>query len=92
MQRQVRAFLIAAAGLLAAQLATAGGPLGVRTNGQPYVWSTTGEIQYRTDGGPLSGTVTEAQARARVARPAGGRESGRSRAGAPSTPVLLSPA
>jgi len=67
MQRQVRAFLIAAAGLLAAQLATAGGPLGVRTNGQPYVWSTTGEIQYRTDGGPLSGTVTEAQARARVA-------------------------
>lgn len=67
MQRTGRGLLFAAAGLLAAQIATAGGPLGVFTNGQPYVWSTTAEIQYRTDGGPLSATVNEAAARARVA-------------------------
>jgi hypothetical protein len=54
------------AGALAASIATAGGPLAVRTNGQPYLWSTGAQISYRTDNGPLSASVTEAQARPRV--------------------------
>ncbi|HEY7753069.1 MAG TPA: hypothetical protein VH856_04570 [Steroidobacteraceae bacterium] len=44
----------------------AGGPLQVRGNGQPYVWSTAADIQYRTDNGPLSGTVSESSAQSRV--------------------------
>ncbi len=67
MRRPGNAVLSAAAGLLVVQVATAGGPLSAFTNGQPYTWSTTAEIQYRTDGGPLSATVSEASARARVA-------------------------
>ena len=52
--------------LLPASAAFAGGPLGVRSTGAPYVWSTAAPIAYRTDNGPLSAIVTEAQARARV--------------------------
>ena len=65
MRRHGSAFLFAAAGLIAAGLASAGGPLGVFTNGEPYVWNAA-TIQYRTDGGPLSATVTEQTARTRV--------------------------
>jgi hypothetical protein len=52
--------------LLPTTLAHAGGPLLVRSNGTPYVWSTASAITYRTDNGPLSATVDEAQARSRV--------------------------
>ena len=38
----------------------------MRDTGDPYVWSTM-PIAYRTDNGPLSAAVTEAQARSRVA-------------------------
>ena len=65
MRRHGSALLFAAAGLIAAGLASAGGPLGVFTNGEPYVWNAA-TIQYRTDGGPLSATVTEQTARTRV--------------------------
>jgi len=53
--------------LLPVNLAHAGGPLLVRDNGVPYVFSTAAPIPYRTDNGPLSATVTEATARSRVA-------------------------
>ena len=56
-----------AATLLYSGAAQAGGPLTVRSNGAPYAWSTTADIVYRTDNGPLSGTVNEAAVRARVA-------------------------
>jgi hypothetical protein len=52
--------------LLPAGAAFAGGPLAVRSTGAPYVWSTAAPIAYRTDNGPLSAIVTEAQAQARV--------------------------
>ena len=65
MRRCGSALLFAAAGLLAAGVASAGGPLTVFTNGEPYVWNTA-TIQYRTDGGPLSPTVNEPAARTRV--------------------------
>ena len=65
MRRRGSALLYAAAGLLAAGLASAGGPLAVFTNGEPYVWNTA-TIQYRTDSGPLSATVNEPAARTRV--------------------------
>ncbi len=54
------------AGLLAAASATAGGPLTVRTNGLPFVWDTRSAIQYRTDDGPLSASVSKSQAITRV--------------------------
>ena len=54
------------AGMLAGSVASAGGPLLVRTNGQPFIWSTAAPIQYRTDNGPLSASVGEAAARSRV--------------------------
>ncbi len=66
MRRATRAALVALSGVLAAGLASAGGPLIVRTNGQPFVWNTTSAIPYRTDHGPLSATVNETQARTRV--------------------------
>ncbi len=49
--------------------AGAGGPLPnlVRPSGASFVWSTAAEIQYRTDNGPLSTTINEAAAQARVA-------------------------
>ncbi len=52
--------------LMAGSLAQAGGPLLVRTTGAPFVWSTAAEVQYRTDNGPLSATVTEPTAQGRV--------------------------
>jgi hypothetical protein len=52
--------------LLSGDVAYAGGPLIVRDTGAPFVWSTAAEVQYRTDNGPLSATVTEATARTRV--------------------------
>jgi hypothetical protein len=54
------------AGLAAAGVAIAGGPLAVRTNGAAYLWNTATAIQYRTDNGPLSASVTESAARSRV--------------------------
>jgi hypothetical protein len=64
--RATGGFVVLAAGLAAAGIAAAGGPLAVRTNGQPFTWSTTAAVQYRTDGGPLSATVDNAAAQARV--------------------------
>ncbi|MGH8131086.1 MAG: hypothetical protein ACRES3_09570, partial [Steroidobacteraceae bacterium] len=55
-----------AAILLPGRAAHAGGPLLVRSTGAPFVWSTAAPIAYRTDNGPLSATVAEAAARARV--------------------------
>jgi hypothetical protein len=46
--------------------AIAGGPLFVRANGLPFVWSTSAPIQYRTDNGPLSTETNEGTARSRV--------------------------
>ena len=66
MSRAIRHALAALAGLLAASLASAGGPLAVRSNGQPFLWSTSSAIQYRTDDGPLSSSVNESAARSRV--------------------------
>lgn len=66
MDIRTRTMLVTAAALAAAPFAQAGGPLAVRSNGLPYLWSTAGEIQYRTDNGPLSATVNETAIRARV--------------------------
>lgn len=52
--------------LCTAGTADAGGPLFVRANGLPFVWSTAAPIQFRTDNGPLSTETGEAAARARV--------------------------
>jgi len=46
--------------------AWAGGPLLLRSNGTPFVWDTAAPIAYRTDNGPLSASVNEGAARARV--------------------------
>ena len=54
------------AGPAAAGLAVAGGPLFIRSNGQPHLWNTASPIAYRTDNGPLSASVAEAAARTRV--------------------------
>src|SRR5687768_15538979 len=62
----MRRLLIAAILIAAAGSAGAGGPLIIRTNGLPYVWDTSTPILYRTDNGPLSATVDQAQAQARV--------------------------
>ena len=56
----------ALAALLAGSAAYAGGPLAIRSNGLPYVWSTAAAISYRTDDGPLSASVNESSARTRV--------------------------
>lgn len=65
MRRSSRLFaaLVAA---FAGAAAVAGGPFIVGSNGVPFVWSTAAPIQFRTDNGPLSPTVNEATARARV--------------------------
>ncbi len=52
--------------LCTAGTANAGGPLFVRANGLPFVWSTAAPIQFRTDNGPLSTETNETEARARV--------------------------
>jgi len=62
----MRRSLLAAILISAAGTAGAGGPLFVRSNGLPFVWSTAAPIQYRTDNGPLSPTVNQAQAQVRV--------------------------
>jgi hypothetical protein len=62
----MRAGLALIAGALAAGAASAGGPLAIRDDGETFLWSTATAIQYRTDDGPLSDTVTESQARTRV--------------------------
>jgi hypothetical protein len=64
--RPAGALAVFSAGLLAAGTAVAGGALAIRTSGEPFTWSTASAIQYRTDGGPLSPTVSNAQAQARV--------------------------
>ncbi|MGH8196972.1 MAG: hypothetical protein ACRETI_02275 [Steroidobacteraceae bacterium] len=46
--------------------AWAGGPLLLRSNGTPFVWSTAAPIAYTTDNGPLSASVNEGAAQARV--------------------------
>ncbi len=46
--------------------AYAGGPLALRTDGTPYVWSTAAAVPYSTDNGPLSASVNEGAARTRV--------------------------
>lgn len=67
MRRTVGAILAALAGAFAACPAVAGGPLSIDTSGEPMTWGTAAPIPYRTDGGPLSIDVTNAEARARVA-------------------------
>ncbi len=62
----MRRTLFAAILISAAGTAGAGGPLLVRSTGLPYVWSTSTPVQYRTDNGPLSATVDQAQAQARL--------------------------
>ncbi len=54
------------AALLLPAAADAGGPLIVRDTGAPFLWSTAAAIAYRTDDGPLSASVDEMAARARV--------------------------
>lgn len=67
-----RQLVALAASLLLVQAVYAGGPLAVGgptfgVNGQAFTWNPATDIQYRTDGGPLSGTVDEPTARMRVA-------------------------
>lgn len=65
--RRARATALACAGLVASGLAAAGGPLATDSNGEPFTWPVGTTIQYRTDGGPLSALVNQANARTRVA-------------------------
>jgi hypothetical protein len=58
--------LLAVLWMAGSQPVYAGGPLLVRNTGDPFLWSTAAEIQYRTDNGPLSATVNEATAQTRV--------------------------
>ncbi len=46
--------------------AFAGGPLALKTDGTPFVWSTAAAIPYSTDNGPLSASVNESEAHTRV--------------------------
>jgi hypothetical protein len=66
MIRAGRAGLVMIAGVATAGIASAGGPLVWRADGELVLWSTATAIQYRTDNGPLSASVSESQARARV--------------------------
>ena len=66
MLRCLRAGALVAGLLSVSGTAGAGGPLFVRTNGLPLVWSTAAPIQYQTDNGPLSADTNEGEARARV--------------------------
>jgi hypothetical protein len=51
---------------VAGTVAHAGGPLAVRSNGQPFVWSTASAISYRTDNGPLSPQAGDDEAATRT--------------------------
>src|SRR4029453_2631655 len=64
--RLFKAALAAITGVLCAGVAAAGGPLGIDSDGTPFAWSTATAIQYRTDNGPLSATVTQSVAQSRV--------------------------
>jgi len=66
MRAPPRAAALLLAGLVASGVASAGGPLVIQTSGEPYTWGAA-TIQYRTDGGPLSASVNNAAAIARVA-------------------------
>ena len=66
MRAPLRAAALLLAGLVASGLASAGGPLTIQTSGEPYTWGAA-TIEYRTDGGPLSASVNNAAALARVA-------------------------
>jgi len=66
MRRAWKIPVVGLAAMLAADAASAGGPLALSSSGAPFLWSTSSAIQYRTDDGPLSGTVSEVQARGRV--------------------------
>jgi hypothetical protein len=67
MRRHSGTLFVLLAGALASRLAIAGGPLTIDTSGEPMTWSTAAPIPYRTDGGPLSDEVANAEAQARVA-------------------------
>ena len=67
MRRHPGALFAVLAGALAVRLAMAGGPLNIDTSGEPLTWSTAAPIPYRTDGGPLSDEVNNADAQLRVA-------------------------
>ncbi|HWN07153.1 MAG TPA: hypothetical protein VNO53_08315 [Steroidobacteraceae bacterium] len=67
MRRHSGKLFVVLAGTLAVRIAVAGGPLTIDTSGEPMTWGTATAIQYRTDLGPLSTEVTNAEARARVA-------------------------
>jgi hypothetical protein len=67
MRRCSGAPFVVLAGALAGGIAVAGGPLSIDTGGEPMTWGTAASIPYRTDGGPLSADVTNAEARVRVA-------------------------
>lgn len=64
--RPFEAALAAITGVLSAGVAAAGGPLAIDSDGTPFVWSTATAIQYRTDNGPLSATVSQSVAQSRV--------------------------
>ncbi len=66
MPRRVIAVALTAALLCTAGVSHAGGPFLIRTNGSPFVWSTAAPIAYRTDNGPLSAIVDQAEAQVRV--------------------------
>jgi hypothetical protein len=63
--RRLRNAALFALCCLATGHAFAGGPIAVRSNGQPFVWPA-GTITYLTDNGPLSPTVNEGAIRGRV--------------------------
>jgi len=64
---RVTPLVAAFAALLVANIAVAGGPLVVDSDGALLIWGTGSAIPYRTDGGPLSSQISNAQAQTRVA-------------------------
>lgn len=65
-RRLVRVFASLALPMLVVSGAYAGGPLVLQSDGTPFVWSTAVAINYQTDNGPLSASVTQGQAQTRV--------------------------
>ncbi|MEX0734137.1 MAG: hypothetical protein WD944_01105 [Steroidobacteraceae bacterium] len=64
--RLAKIFALLVLPILPASGAHAGGPLALQDDGTPFAWSTAAPIAYRTDDGPLSASVAEGAARARV--------------------------
>ncbi len=64
--RRTGVIALACAGLAAAGLASAGGPLASGPDGEPFAWPAGITIQYRTDGGDLSASVDQDEARTRI--------------------------